>query len=94
MRETSRPHAHVPEKRLARSVPVCRRYGRIGAGGMRGAPRNPAVWLVLALLPALSGCGAVATVGSTVFSTSEAIATAVKDAIKKPDENSVGPADE
>ena len=52
---------------------------------MRNKPRNPAVWLALALLPALSGCGAVATVGSTVYSTSEAIATAVKDAAKEPD---------
>ena len=55
---------------------------------MRNRRNNPGVWPVLALLPALSGCGAVATVGSTVFSTSEAIATAVKDAMKKPDGNS------
>ena len=50
---------------------------------MRDARRNPAVWLVLALLRALSGCGAVATVSSTVYSTSEAIGTAVKDAMKE-----------
>ncbi len=46
--------------------------------------RNPAVWLAVALLPALSGCGAVATVGSTLYSTTEAIATAVKDAVREP----------
>ena len=38
----------------------------------------------LALQPALSGCGAAAAVGSTVHSTSEAIATAVQDAIEEP----------
>ena len=52
---------------------------------MTGVRRKAAAWLALALLPALSGCGAVATVGSTVYSTSEAIATAVKDAIEEPD---------
>ncbi len=33
---------------------------------MRNELRNPAVWLAVALLPALSGRGAVATVGSTL----------------------------
>ena len=58
---------------------------------MRTARRNPAAWLALALLPALSGCGAAARVGTTLYSTTEAIATAVKDAIKQPD---AGPAGE
>ena len=52
---------------------------------MRTVRRIPAAWLALSLLPALSGCGAVATVGTTLYSTTEAIATAVKDAIKEPD---------
>ena len=52
---------------------------------MRTVRRNVAAWLALALLPALSGCGAAAAVGSTVYSASEAIATAVKDAIEEPD---------
>lgn len=39
----------------------------------------------LALLPALSGCGGVAAVGSTLYSTSEAIATVVKDAVEERD---------
>ena len=52
---------------------------------MRGAWRKTAAWLALALLPALSGCGAAATVDSMLYSTSEAIATAVKDAIREPD---------
>ena len=58
---------------------------------MRNKPANAAAWLALALLPALSGCGAAATVGTTLYSTAEAIASAVKDAIEQPD---AGPAEE
>ena len=57
-----------------------------GAGGGRcGASRWAAGCAALALLSALAGCGAVATVGSTVYSTSEAIATVVKDKMKERD---------
>ena len=52
------------------------------------ARRCAAVCAVLALLSALPGCGAVATAGSTLYSTSEAIATAVKDAVKQRDDGS------
>lgn len=52
---------------------------------MRTVRGKAAAWLTLALLPALSGCGAVAAVGTTVYSASEAIATAVKDTIEEPD---------
>ncbi len=55
-----------------------------GAGRAR---RWAACCAVLALLP---GCGAVASVGSTLYSTTEAIATAVKDAARERDE---GPTD-
>ena len=58
---------------------------------MRDARRNPAAWLILALLPVLSGCGAVATVGSTVYSTTEAIATAVKDTMRERTESPATP---
>ena len=51
---------------------------------MRTLRGSPAAWLAVALLPALSGCGAAATMGSTLYSTTEAIATAVKDAIEEP----------
>ena len=52
---------------------------------MSDARRTAAAWLALALLPALTGCGAVATVGTTLYSTTEAIATAVKDAVRETD---------
>lgn len=50
--------------------------------------RLATVCAVLALLPVLPGCGTVASLGSTLYSTSEAIATAVKDAVKERDEGS------
>ena len=59
-----------------------------GAGRAR---RWAAGWAALALVPALSGCGAVSTVGSTLYSTSEAIATVVKDNMKEPDGGSTEP---
>ena len=58
---------------------------------MSDARRKAAAWLALALLPALTGCGAVATVGTTLYSTTEAIATAVKDAAR---ETGGGPAED
>ena len=45
------------------------------------ARRGAIACAALALVSALSGCGGVASVGSTLYSTSEAIATVVKDAI-------------
>ncbi len=48
---------------------------------------NPAARLAPMLLPALSGCGTVVSVGSTLYSASEAVATAVKDAVKAREEN-------
>ena len=52
---------------------------------MKEVRGNPAAWLAVALVPLLSGCGTVAAVGWTLYSTSEAITTAVKDALKEPD---------
>ena len=63
-----------------------------GAAGRRGRARRWAAgWAALALVPALFGCGAVASVGSTLYSTSEAIATVVKDNMKEPDGGSTEP---
>ena len=61
----------------------------ISGGGVRELRGNPVAWLVLALLPVLSGCGAAAAAGSALYSTTEAIATAVKDAMKQPDGGTV-----
>ena len=63
---------------------------------MKTVRGNPAAWLALMLLPALSGCGAAVSVGSTIYSTSEAIATVVKDAVvgtnaDKPDASAQRP---
>ena len=62
-----------------------------GFQGAGRASRWVAGCAALALVPALSGCGAVASVGSTLYSTSEAIATVVKDKMKEPDGGSTEP---
>ena len=57
----------------------------ISGGGTKAARGNPAAGPAQALLPVLSGRGTVAALSSTLYSTTEAIATAVKDALKEPD---------
>ncbi len=59
--------------------------GYRGAAGGRCRAGRAACCAALVLLPVLSGCGAAATVGSTLYSISEAIATIVKDDMKEPD---------
>ena len=48
---------------------------------------NRAARLAPMLLPVLSGCGTVVSVGPALYSTSEEIATAVKDAIREREGN-------
>ena len=67
-----------------------------GAAGWRSrasrwAAGCAALALMPALVPALSGCGAVASVGSTLYSASEAIATVVKDKMKEREGGSTEP---
>ena len=57
---------------------------------MKTVRRHKAAWLAPMLLPALSGCGAAASVGPTLYSTSEAIATAVNDAFRQREDSPEG----
>lgn len=84
-----RPKRHVAFRPAAGSIPGTREPGR--RAGL--ARRGDIACVALALLPARSGCGGVASVGSTLYSTSEAIATVVKDAIggSNADEQEVEP---
>ena len=53
--------------------------------------RETAILLGIVAVLTAGGRGAVATVGTTLYSTTEAIATAVKDGMKEPD---AGPAED
>ena len=59
--------------------------GRMGGpGDPRGVARRWAVCVaVLSVAPTLSGCGAIAGVGSTVYSSGEALATIAKQAMDR-----------
>ena len=57
-----------------------------GSGDPRGIARRWAVCVaVLSVALALFGCGAVAGVGSTVYSSGEALATIAKQAMDRED---------
>ena len=49
------------------------------------ALRRAACCAAVAAVPALAGCGGIATVGSTVFSGAEAVGTLVKKSVNEED---------